>query len=156
MSTRTYYQGPDAVVTAELFVWRGTPTRSFAVGDLRNVGRARGDVDRLRPYKMYSTAGGVVLIVGTWNTLGTPDVYILGAAVLAIPALLTVASRWTQRPRWELRATYHNHEVIIYSSPDERVFNQVTRALRRSMEDARSPADDVGLAARGTPSAPAW
>jgi len=148
MSTRTYYQGPDAVVTAELFVWRGTPTKNFVVRDLRNVGRARGDVDRLRPYKIYSAAGGAVLIVGTWNTVGTPAVYALAAAVLAIPMALTVASHWTRRPRWEVQATYHGRDVIIYSSPDERVFNQVTRALRRSMEDARSPAgDDVGLVA---------
>jgi hypothetical protein len=147
MSTRTYYQGPDAVVTDELFIWRGTPTKGFVVNDLRNVGRGRADVDPLRPHKRYAVVGAAVLIGATWNTMDAPGVYILAAVALAIPAVLALASRRLRPARWELRATYHSREVILYSTADERVFNQVTRALRRSMEDARSPARDIGLAA---------
>ena len=144
MSTRTYYRGPDAVVTDELFVWRGT---RFVIRNLRNVGRGRGDVDRLRPYQAYSATGALIVIAAAWATLDAPAAYALAGVAITIPVVLTVAARRIQPPRWELRATYHNQSVIIYASSDERVFNQVTRALRRSMEDARSPARDHGLAA---------
>jgi hypothetical protein len=36
---------------------------------------------------------------------------------------------------------------MLYASSDARVFNQVARALRRAVEDARPPVTDHGLAA---------
>lgn len=100
MNRRTYYRGPDAVVTDRLFVWHTAPTKSFIVQDLQNVGLA-----------LFATAF------------------------------------WRMRPRrWELRATYQGHEVILYASCDTRVFNQVARALRRAVEDTRRPAAGYGLA----------
>jgi predicted oxidoreductase (fatty acid repression mutant protein) len=35
----------------------------------------------------------------------------------------------------ELRATWYGREVVLYTATDERVFNQVSRALRRAIED---------------------
>ena len=46
MTTRTYYRGPDAVVTDQLFVWLTKPTRSYVVRDLRNVGLVRAQASR--------------------------------------------------------------------------------------------------------------
>jgi hypothetical protein len=37
--------------------------------------------------------------------------------------------------------------VLLYASSDVRVFNQVVRALRRAVEDARPPVADRDLAA---------
>ena len=37
---------------------------------------------------------------------------------------------------WALWADYRGRSVALYSSPDERVFNQVVRALRRALEDS--------------------
>jgi hypothetical protein len=36
--------------------------------------------------------------------------------------------------RWELRASHHGQEVTIYSALDVTTFNQVTRALARSLQ----------------------
>ncbi|GAA0524112.1 hypothetical protein GCM10010172_00640 [Paractinoplanes ferrugineus] len=36
---------------------------------------------------------------------------------------------------WALWADYRGRPVALYSSPDERVFNQVVRALRRALEE---------------------
>jgi hypothetical protein len=36
---------------------------------------------------------------------------------------------------WALWADYHGRSVTLYTSPDERVFNQVARALRRALEE---------------------
>src|SRR5918998_1106660 len=38
---RTYYRGPDALVTDERFVWRTSSPRIFSVPELRNVGLIR-------------------------------------------------------------------------------------------------------------------
>jgi hypothetical protein len=38
--------------------------------------------------------------------------------------------------RWELRGTNDNHEVMLFTSADERTFNQVGRGLRRAIEDS--------------------
>jgi hypothetical protein len=149
MSTRTYYRGPDAVVTDELFVWRTTPTKGFVVRDLHNVGRVRGNVGRLRPYSAHVTGAALVLVAATLTLLDTPAGYALGVLALAVPGVCTAAAA-TRRMRpqqWELHATYHGYEVVLYTSRDERVFNQVTRALRRAVEDARPASPKYGMAA---------
>jgi hypothetical protein len=147
MSTRTYYRGTDAVVTDALLVWRTTPTKSFVIRDLRNVGLVRADVDHVRPYTTHVVAATAVLAAATWTLSHTPAAYFLGFLAVALPAGFSVAA-WRSRPRrWELRANYRGAEVVLYASSDVRVFNQVTRALRRAVEDARPPSGDFDLVA---------
>lgn len=87
---RTYYRGPEVVVTSTVFA-HGSAT--YAVRDLRDV-------------CIHHLTTGVVL--------------------------------WRLRPRtFVLYATYRGIGVALYSSTDERVFNQVSRALRRAIEDSR-------------------
>jgi uncharacterized protein DUF6232 len=38
-----------------------------------------------------------------------------------------------------LRATYRDRPVRLYASTDARVFHQVSRALRRAIENDRAP-----------------
>jgi hypothetical protein len=146
MSTRTYYRGTDAVVTDERFVWLTSPAKMFVVRDLHNVGLVRRNAGL---HRYTASAAGVTLILAAaaWTTFDHPIAYALGIVGIAIPGAAAAIS-WRVAPRrWELHATYRGREVIIYASADERVFNQVSRALRRSMEAARSPARRLGLAA---------
>jgi hypothetical protein len=147
MSNRTYYSGPDALVTDRLIVWRTTPAKGFAVRELRNVGRVRGETNGLRPYTVHVAAGALILIVATWTMVETPAAYVLGFLAVAVPGGFAAATVRSRPRRWELRANYRGQDVVLYASSDERVFNQVTRALRRAVEDARPPAGDFKLAA---------
>jgi hypothetical protein len=148
MSTRTYYRGPDAVVTDKFLVWRTTPTKGFVVRDLRNVGLVRcPEADRSRPYTVHVAGGVLILAIAMWTVLDSPAAYIAGGLAVAIPAFVALASARRRPQRWELRATYRGTRVVIYASTNDRVFGQVTRALRRSVEDARPPSDDHDLAA---------
>jgi hypothetical protein len=134
---RTYYRGPDAVVTDTHFVWRAPTVRIFAIADLDNVRLER------------STAGGLSA-PGIALGLGLAAVALFAglrfgivaalppAAVIVI--LLVAAHRRRGRHAWEIRARYRTQEVTIYSSPDPRIFNQVTRALRRTIERRRRQA----------------
>jgi len=146
MGNRTYYRGPDAVVTDKLFVWHTTPTKGFAVRDLQNVGLVRADADPDRNYTAQLGAGAVIVVVAAWLMLDAPTVFAVAFLAVAVPVLLA-ATLWRMPPRrWELRATYRGQTVLLYASCDTRVFNQIARALRRAVEDARPPASGYDLA----------
>jgi Family of unknown function (DUF6232) len=137
MSKRSYYRGPDALVTSEKFVWRTAPARVFAIRELRKVGIVRAADDDGRSTSAHVAGGSVILVAATWPVWDTPQLVALGALIIAVPGVVAAAC-WRMRPQaWELRATYRGMDVILYASSDVRVFNQVSRGLRRSMEDAR-------------------
>jgi hypothetical protein len=147
MRTRTYYRGPDAVVTNELFVWRTAPPKLFAIRDLKKVGIVRRDVDRGRPSTTRAAAGPAVLALAVWPIVETPVLIVTAFVAVALPAV-AAATYWRLRPRrWELHATHRGAEVLLYASTDSRVFNQVARALRRAMEDNNPHAEWNGEAA---------
>jgi uncharacterized membrane protein len=147
MSNRTYYRGPDAVVTDRLFVWHTTQTKGFVVRDLRNVGLVRGNITGNRPSALPVAGGALVVLVTAWATL-EPQVAVVTSLVAAVALLIVATAGHRMRPRrWEMRASYRGREVIVYASSDVRVFNQVARALRRSVEDCRPVATKADLAA---------
>ena len=145
MRIRTYYRGPDAVVTSEVFVWHTSPAKTFAIRELRSVVIVRGGGNRNRAYGAQ-IAGSVAVAVAIWPILDSPALIV--AAVIGVAAIPGVAvAAFVRRPRWELRATYRNVAVVLYESRDQRVFNQVSRALRRAMEDAAAHRRGTGEAA---------
>lgn len=144
MRTRIYYRGPDALVSDDQFVWHPrTAPLVFAISDLRNVGLVQAPA-RIRPYAPAFASVALVAAAAGWALLPDPLIYVLVFLGLAIPA---VAVMWHEPGRWELHAQYRGAAVVLYSSPDARVFNQVGRALRRAMEDTRRTPRGYGLAA---------
>jgi hypothetical protein len=133
---RTYYRGSDALVTDDYFVWRTSSTQIFAVPDLRNIVIVRGPLNASSPGPALATGAGLFLLaVAGWISLGPAVGYTAAAAAVVITlTVLSLSGRRTAR-MWHLLASYHGGMVTIYSSSDERVFNQVTRALRRSTEN---------------------
>jgi hypothetical protein len=144
MRTRIYYRGPDALVSDDRFVWHPTATpQVFTIPDLRNVGLVQAPA-RVRPYAPAFAVVAIAAAAAGWILLPDPAVYVLTFLALAIPG---VAALWREPGHWELHAQYHGVAVVLYSSADARVFNQVSRALRRAMEDRRRTSWGVGLAA---------
>ena len=130
---RTYYRGPDAAVTDELFIWVTGTTRAFVVADLREVSLERENRSRLGRIVV-----GVLLAVAgaSWVQLGLPAKWYVGIGALVVA--LVVAGRPPQARLWALTAAYRDAgQVTLYTSADQRVFHQVSRALRRAMEDTR-------------------
>jgi hypothetical protein len=130
---RTYYRGPDAAVTDELFIWQAGATKAFVVAELRHVSLERREHSRLG-----RVVGAVLLAVAGagWVQLELPAKWYVGVGALV--AALAIAG-WPPHTRsWVLTAAYRgDDEVTLYTSGDPRVFHQVSRALRRAMEDAR-------------------
>ncbi|WP_250002283.1 DUF6232 family protein [Actinoplanes sp. M2I2] len=148
MSKRTYYDGPDAMITDDLFIWRGTPAKSFVVRDLRNVGEARVAAQPASPAAVLAVAAGTVAAVGAgWTLLEPPTAYAIGLLAVLVPFAFTVPSM-VRRPRgWELHASYRGAVVVLYACGDERQFGQVKRALRRAIENTRPHGKGLDLAA---------
>jgi hypothetical protein len=142
--TRTYYRGSDAEVTDALFTWHTTPdSLSFAIADLRHVGLVQTPA-RTRPLAPHLAAGALLAVGAAWTILADPTLYVIGFLAIIGPL---IAFFWRLPRRWELHAQYHGTAVVLYSSSDVRVFNQVGRALRRAMEDGRRTPWGYGLAA---------
>ncbi|RSM68445.1 hypothetical protein DMB66_13205 [Actinoplanes sp. ATCC 53533] len=135
---RIYYRGPDAVVTSTVFAGRA-PAPRYAIRDLRNVQISR--VERFEPSVAHAAAGLLIIAAVAWPLWQASPLYALALVALGMPALAAGTVMWRLRPQtFQLRATYRGAAVELYSSGDERVFNQITRALRRAIEDARPPA----------------
>ena len=148
MSKRIYYRGPDAVVTDELFIWRGTSARSFLVRDLHNVGEVRVAAEPASPATVLTVAAGTVAAVGAgWTLLQPPTAYAIGLLAVTVPLAFTVPSMVRRARGWELHATYRGTDVVLYACADERRFGQVKRALRRSLENGRPHGKGLDLAA---------
>lgn len=134
---RTYYRGSDALVTDDHFVWRTSSTHIFAIGELRNIVIVRGPLTGASQGPALAAGAGLILLAATsWIVLGSTVGYpATAAAILLSLMILSLTGRRTTR-LWHLLATYRGSTVTVYSASDVRVFNQVTRALRRSTEHA--------------------
>ena len=132
---RTYYRGPDAHVTDEHFVWRIETPRVFVVRDLRDVVVVRRiRSDRGPDVAMLVSAVLATMAVTAWLVIGV----VAGAALAVVAVTVATGAAATRRHRpahyWQLRATCLGAETVLFEAADERVFNQVKRALRRSLE----------------------
>jgi hypothetical protein len=132
---RTYYRGSDALVTDDHFVWRSSSTHIFPIGELRNIVIVRGPLTATNRGPAVAVGTGLLLAAAaSWVALGPAVGYTAAAAAIIVTLMvMSLSGRRTTRV-WHLLGTYHGATVTIYSSSDVRVFNQVTRALRRSTE----------------------
>jgi hypothetical protein len=138
---RTFYSGPDAVVTDTHFVWRKPTVQIFAIDELTNVRLVRSG--GVRPGLLIllglALAGAAVATTFEFGPLSAvpPVVAMVIVAVVGIRG---------KDGNWEIRAIHRRREVRLFTSADPRIFNQVTRALRRSLE-RRAQRHTYGLAA---------
>lgn len=133
---RTYYRGRDAVVTSEIFLRRASSARSFAIHEMYDVRMARiAGNGRIRLLiAAAASVAGLAVASWAWSTGSYPTLFLLA---LITPGTIAGTLLWQRRPdRWELRALCRGRQVIVFSSADATTFNQVSRALRRAIEDS--------------------
>jgi hypothetical protein len=122
------------VVTSEHFVRRGSAPGQFAIRDLQKVGIAPVARASVRS-RVVVPAAAALVAAAVVSANGAVLVALAITAASGAGAMAAVLRRRRLR-RWELRATYHGRTQTLYSSTDQRVFNQVSRALRRAIENA--------------------
>jgi hypothetical protein len=107
---------------------------------MRNVCIA-GETGSGRSKLLVTTAAGFLGLTATAAAWTIDGRYALFFLAITVPIALGATLVWLREPaRWELRALYRGQPVTLYASRDARVFNQVTRALRRAIEADRQPA----------------
>jgi hypothetical protein len=136
---RTYYRDRDAVVTSELFVRRATSAKTYAIREMHDVCIARRPGNGRSKAVATIAATGLIGLAATvaWASGAWPVLVVLGVATPAVVGGTLLGHR--EAERWDLLATYRGQRITVYSSADVRVFNQVTRALRRAIEADRRP-----------------
>jgi hypothetical protein len=128
---RTYYRGPDVVVNELVFEVRSPHPQRFLVRKLRDVQVVR---TAPAPSALRGTGVSAVALLLVAPALDSAEL-VIGALVMGIaPALLMMWAHWRARRAYELWAWYERNTVRMYSSPDARVFGQVSRALQRAIE----------------------
>ena len=134
-----YYRGPDALITASQFVWLGETPRVYSIADLRGA-----RLTRRSPRNTWLPAALAVALVLSPGYLFL-DSWVARASLAGLALLIVGAALALGRTsrRYELRAD----ELIIYSTLDERTFNQVARALQRVMESYPGVGSRAGAAA---------
>ncbi|MFI5894316.1 DUF6232 family protein [Actinoplanes sp. NPDC051513] len=141
---RTYYRGPDAVITDTHFVWQSPAVKIFAIDDLDDVRLERTVAGGPSGVELALGFGLLILAVVAGLKFGALAATPLVVAIVAV-ALFALRRRGAGHA-WEIRARYRAEDVTVYTSPDPRIFNQVTRALRRTIE-RRAHRQSYGLVA---------
>jgi len=145
---RIYYRGPDAFLTDEHFSWNGPEPVNFALRDLREIGRVRSVAAGIGLGTVLAGLAALALFLAGWLVVAPATAYPLSLVVVVAAAVATMAVRKRRTVSlWQVQATYHGSRVTVYASTDERVYNQVTRALCRAIQDGRSASMPYRLAA---------
>ena len=132
---RIYYRGPDALVTDERFVWRTSAPQIVAIRELNHVRLARTDVpDPRSTAAMVAGAGMAAAAAAGFVVAGALIGTVLGALAIVTVAVSVTARQLRTVRLWQVHGAFQGIYVVLYESTDERVFNQVTRALRRAIE----------------------
>jgi hypothetical protein len=140
-----YYVGIDARITADLFESRTPIYQAFAIADLECIHRLREArwVESLRATPQVgvcSTGLTGVCAVLAMAANALPDQLLTSAGLVAgavVAAAVAGASFSARHRPFELRALYRGQVVCLYRTTDRLVFNQVTRALLRVLDDRR-------------------
>jgi hypothetical protein len=145
---RTYYRGPNAFVTADRFVWRLDTPRIFAVRELRDIRRVEHvPQGRRADVVVVAAAGSIAFAAASWLVVGP----VIGAAAVALSVMAATVAVSTRKFRdtrsYRVVATVRGVRTVIFEARDLTVFNQVTRALRRAVEDGRRNDEHIRLVA---------
>jgi hypothetical protein len=127
---RLYYRGPDAVITADQFVWLREVPQVVTIAELRAAQLSRRTV---KSTWMPAAALAVLVLAPGYLLV---DSWIARVSLVGVAAVLVTVTVLRSRAgrRWELRAVAGGQEMTVYSTVDETTFNQVTRALLRVLE----------------------
>ncbi|MBT8228053.1 MAG: hypothetical protein HKP61_19055 [Dactylosporangium sp.] len=129
-----YYRGPDAFITHEAFEVLTPYPQRFNVQDLRELRVVRHSLDRTVTASIHTATGALIIVALSWSLLNSVEAWLLAVLLVATPSAVGGACMRIRPRAQELRAVYHNHDVLLYSSDDARVFGQVQRALVRARE----------------------
>lgn len=133
---RVYYSGPYAYVTDSVFESWSPTYRRFAVAELSEVdiALAEGPPDHTLIACVNAGVFALAADVAGHPVLGPFWTWVLGISIILATAGVIGARRRHRPQPLELLGWYRSEYVVLFRCTDDRVFGQVSRALRRSLE----------------------
>jgi hypothetical protein len=127
-----FYRGPRAVITQDALVVAHTRRRRYAIAELTAFHIVRQEPPDATPERFLglSALAAALLVV---PILGRASVVLATAALLVLAGS---AAQSLRRPavEWQLMANYRGRATALFSSVDQREFDQVCRGLCRCLE----------------------
>jgi hypothetical protein len=125
------YRGPRGLVTSDVITTVHTGWSRVPVKDLKAIHIVRTRPDDSRRFLGLSA---LLIVLLTIPIVGRPAV-VLSAVVLTGTAVALALAKWRDRTiPWELVADRCGVRTILFTSTDQREFDQLCRALRRAVE----------------------
>jgi hypothetical protein len=122
--------------------------RIFAVSELRDIRRVvHVPQGRGTDVVLVAAAGSMAFAAASWVVVG-PVIGAVAVGLSIIAAMVAVSTRRFRDTRsYRVVATVQGARTVIFEARDLQVFNQVTRALSRAVDDGRHSDDHIGLVA---------
>lgn len=122
------YRGPRGLVTHDAIATVHVGWRRLPVRDLQTI-----HIVRVRPdgSRRLMSLSALLIALLTIPLAGWPAGILSVAVLIAAVAGLTLGGR---RDRWDLTADHQGVHTVLFTSTDQREFDQLCRALRRVLE----------------------
>lgn len=145
---RTYYRGPDAVVTSASLTVGRPPGRTFVLSDL-DVGQLRMATDSsgsIGCYVVSITFVTIMLVSGGCIFGSVYNNWRVGLGVIALAILIFIATYvpvfFMNDDIYVLRCVYRGVETTLYTSSSEAKTFRIEYAVRQALEDGPSTGAD--------------
>jgi hypothetical protein len=133
-----HFRDNHVLVTDEVFATRWPDPQRFYVAELEDLHVVQGAVDPLVNSAIHIAATIASVALAAAALLRSVEFWLIAISIVAVAGAVAGSCwRLCSRPL-ELRATYRGYRVLLFSSPDERTFGQVRRALMRAVEGQES------------------
>jgi hypothetical protein len=126
------YRGPRALVTLEVIATDDTGWRRLAIADLSRVHIVRSDPGGRPVLHRALGVSALVLALVTIPIVGIPAV--VSAALIAVALIFDMLARPKPRTTWTLVARHAGRPSTLFTSTDQREFDQLCRAVQRALE----------------------
>ncbi len=125
------YRGPRGLVTSDVIATVHMGWSRVPVKDLKAIHIVRTRHDDSRRFLGVSA---LLIVLLTVPIVGWPSVVLAVVVLLATAVALAVDRRRDRRIPWTLVADRRGVRTVLFTSTDQREFDQLCRALRRAVE----------------------
>jgi hypothetical protein len=126
------YRGPRGLVTHDVIATTETAWRPVPFATLSDVHIVRTDPEDRAMAPRALGVSALVIAVATIPIEGMSALVV--AVLLAVAVVCDVVAARAPRATWDLLAYRADRPAILFSSTDQREFDQLCRAVKRALE----------------------
>jgi hypothetical protein len=129
-----FYRGPNVVITNDAFEVACIARRRYAIAGMSAIHIVRNDPDGNPAAQRVLGLSALVSVFVVVPVVGRASAVVAVVAMLGLLLYATVALRTIPKVRWDLVAVYRGHLTVLYTTMDQREFEQVCQGLQRCLE----------------------